>query len=213
MAELALALYALYLMLAFGLRTWLQWRSTGSTGFHGVGGRPGSAEWLAGVGFVVALVLGASAPVLALLDLVEPLDALDRSGLHVAGVLLALVGIALTLYAQIAMGTSWRIGVDESERTELVTDGPFALVRNPIFSAMIPTALGLTLMVPSVVALIGFAALVVALELQVRVVEEPYLIRAQGASYEHYASRTGRFVPGLGRLSERESNGTNVMGS
>ncbi len=213
MAELALALYALYLMLAFGLRTWLQWRSTGSTGFHGVGGRPGSAEWLAGVGFVVALVLGASAPVLALLDLVEPLDALDRSGLHVAGVLLALVGIALTLYAQIAMGTSWRIGVDESERTELVTDGPFALVRNPIFSAMIPTALGLTLMVPSVVALIGFAALVVALELQVRVVEEPYLIRAQGASYEHYASRTGRFVPGLGRLSERESNGTKVMGS
>lgn len=213
MAELALALYALYLMLAFGLRTWLQWRSTGSTGFHGVGGRPGSAEWLAGVGFVVALVLGASAPVLALLDLVEPLDALDRSGLHVAGVLLALVGIALTLYAQIAMGTSWRIGVDEGERTELVTDGPFALVRNPIFSAMIPTALGLTLMVPSVVALIGFAALVVALELQVRVVEEPYLIRAQGASYEHYASRTGRFVPGLGRLSERESNGTKVMGS
>ena len=213
MAELALALYALYLMLAFGLRTWLQWRSTGSTGFHGVGGRPGSAEWLAGVGFVVALVLGASAPVLALLDLVEPLDALDRSGLHVAGVLLALVGIALTLYAQIAMGTSWRIGVDEGERTELVTDGPFALVRNPIFSAMIPTALGLTLMVPSVVALIGFAALVVALELQVRVVEEPYLIRAQGASYEQYASGTGRFVPGLGRLSERESNGTKVMGS
>jgi len=203
MAELALILYIIYLALAFGLRTWLQWRSTGSTGFHGVGGRPGSAEWLAGVGFVVALVLGASAPVLALLDAVEPIDALNESGVHIVGVVLALAGIALTLYAQIAMGNSWRIGVDESERTELVTEGPFALVRNPIFSAMIPTALGLTLMVPSIVALVGFVALVIALELQVRVVEEPYLQRAQGETYKQYASRTGRFVPGIGRLDNQ----------
>ena len=200
MAELTLVLYVLYLALAFGLRTFLQWRSTGATGFHGVGGRPGSAEWLAGVGFVVALVLGASAPILALLDAVEPIEALNESAVNVLGLILSLTGIALTLYAQIAMGDSWRIGVDESERTELVTKGPFAFVRNPIFSAMIPTALGLTLMVPSVVALVGFGALVVALELQVRVVEEPYLLRAQGQPYADYASRTGRFVPGIGTL-------------
>lgn len=205
MAELALAFYVLYLALAFGLRTWLQWRSTGSTGFHGVGGEPGSAEWLAGVGFVVALVLGASAPALALLDVVEPIDALNQSGVHIAGVVLALAGIVLTLYAQIAMGNSWRVGVDESERTELVTEGPFALVRNPIFSAMIPTALGLTLMVPSVVALVGFVALVVALELQVRVVEEPYLLRAQGETYRAYAERTGRFIPGVGTFHSQEA--------
>lgn len=57
-------------------------------------------------------------------------------------------------------------------------------------------------MVPSVVALVGLAALVVALELQVRVVEEPYLQRAQGSGYADYASRVGRFVPGVGRLAE-----------
>lgn len=66
MAELALILYVVYLALAFGLRTVIQLRRTGSTGFHGIGGKPGSAEWLAGVGFVLALVFGASAPVLAL---------------------------------------------------------------------------------------------------------------------------------------------------
>jgi protein-S-isoprenylcysteine O-methyltransferase Ste14 len=110
------------------------------------------------------------------------------------------VGILLTFYAQVAMGRSWRIGVDPDERTELVTAGPFALVRNPIFSAMIPTALGLALIVPSVVALAGLAALIVALELQVRVVEEPHLIRTHGEAYREYAARTGRFVPGVGRL-------------
>lgn len=198
----ALGIYAFYLALAFGVRTLIQWRRTGSTGFHGVGGTPGSTEWLAGVGFALALILGASAPVLALLDVVEPIAALDDTRLHVLGLWLALAGIGLTFYAQVAMGTSWRIGVDESERTELVTTGPFALVRNPIFAAMIPTGLGLALLVPSEVALVGFAALVVALELQVRVVEEPYLLRVHGRRYAEYARRTGRFVPGIGRLRQ-----------
>jgi len=182
------------------LRTVIQLRRTGSTGFHGIGGKPGSAEWLAGVGFVLALVFGASAPVLALLDVVEPIEALDSTGVHIVGIVLSVAGVALTLYAQIAMGDSWRIGVDENERPDLVTSGPFALVRNPIFSAMIPTALGLTMMVPSLVALVGFVALIIALELQVRVVEEPYLKRTQGSAYRRYADRTGRFMPGVGRL-------------
>lgn len=200
MATLALALYAVYLALAFGLRSLIQLRRTGSAGFHGLGGRPGSAEWLAGVGFTLALLVGAAAPVLALLGLVEPVAALDVTAVHAAGLLLAVAGIAATFYAQVAMGASWRIGVDEGERTELVTAGPFALVRNPIFAAMLPTGLGLTLLVPSWVAFVGLAGLALALELQVRVVEEPYLLRVHGEAYARYAARVGRFVPGLGRL-------------
>lgn len=199
-AAVALVLYAVYLVLAFGARTWLQLRRTGSTGFHGVGGRPGSAEWLAGVGFVVALVVGAAAPVLALLGVVEPIDALDTAPVHAAGIVLAAAGIAATLYAQVAMGTSWRIGVDPAERTALVTTGPFAVVRNPIFAAMLPTALGLVLLVPSWIAIAGLLGLWLALELQVRVVEEPYLRRAHEPAYADYAARVGRFVPGIGRL-------------
>ncbi len=200
MATLALVLYAAYLVLAFGLRSLIQLRRTGSTGFHGLGGRPGSAEWLAGVGFTLALVVGAAAPVLALLDVVEPIAALDTTPVHVAGLVLAVGGIGLTFYAQVAMGASWRIGVDPGERTALVTSGPFALVRNPIFAAMLPTGLGLTMLVPSWVAIAGFAGLLVALELQVRVVEEPYLLQVHGDSYAGYAARVGRFLPGIGRL-------------
>jgi len=47
-ATLCLALYGAYLALAFGLRTAIQLRRTGSTGFHGLGGRPGSAATGAG---------------------------------------------------------------------------------------------------------------------------------------------------------------------
>lgn len=198
MPELALGLYVAYLVLAFGLRTAIQLRRTSSTGFHGVGGRPGSPEWLAGVGFALALALGAAAPVLALTDIVEPIEALDADATGAAGAAIAIAGILATFFAQVAMGESWRIGVDHAERTELVTGGPFALVRNPIYSAMLPTALGLVLLVPSWPAIAGFAGLIVALELQVRVVEEPYLLRTHGEAYAAYAARVGRFVPGVG---------------
>jgi protein-S-isoprenylcysteine O-methyltransferase Ste14 len=200
-SSVAIVLYVVLLGLVFGLRSWIQHRRTGSTGFRGISGRPGSAEWLGGVLFVVALVLGLAAPLLDLAGAVGPIDTLDGTVGHAVGIVLAAGGIVLTLYAQVAMGESWRIGVDEHETTELVTDGPFALVRNPIFAAMLPTSFGLVLLVPSFVALAGFAALIAALELQTRAVEEPYLLRVHGDEYARYAERVGRFVPGVGRLS------------
>ena len=200
MAETALACYGVYLVVAVGVRVLLQLRATGSSGIKGVSGSPGSAEWSAGVLFFAAIALSASAPPLALNDVVEPIDALDRDAVHVAGLALFGAGLVATFAAQVAMGASWRIGVDPDERTELVTGGPFALVRNPIFAAMLPAFLGLTLLVPSTVAIAGLAVLFIALELQVRLVEEPYLRRVHGEAFGRYAARTGRFLPGVGRL-------------
>jgi protein-S-isoprenylcysteine O-methyltransferase Ste14 len=200
MAGWALAFYALFLLLAFGLRTLVHLRRTGSSGFSGISGRPGSAEWTGGVLFVVAIVLGAAAPALDLAGVLDPIGALDGELGHAAGGGLFFGGFCATLLAQVAMGDSWRIGVDESDRTELVTGGPFAAVRNPIFSGMIPVAIGLALLVPNVVALLAVVALVAALEIQTRLVEEPYLLRTHGDAYRSYAARAGRFLPLVGRL-------------
>lgn len=198
MATAALVLYAISLVITLGLRVAIQLRLTGSTGIRGIAAGAAPLERVAGVLFVVAMATGAAAPLLALLGVVEPIGSLNGTFGHVAGIALAVAGIGLTFAAQLAMGNSWRVGVDPEERTELVTDGPFELVRNPIYSAMLPTVFGLVLMVPSAVAIAGFATLIVALELQVRLVEEPYLLHVHGGAYAGYAVRVGRFVPGLG---------------
>lgn len=208
LAVLALGIYALYLGVGFGLRTWMQWRRTGDTGWRGISGRFGSPEWWAGVLFTAALVAGVLGPVTALFGL-DPVATLDASLVQLLGIAAAVAGIAATFTTQLAMGTSWRIGVDESERTDLVTAGPFARVRNPIFTAMATTGLGLALLVPNLVALLGFVLLVIALQLQVRVVEEPYLLRAHGQGYAAYAATVGRFLPGLGRLTKEAADPVN----
>jgi protein-S-isoprenylcysteine O-methyltransferase Ste14 len=200
MASLSLVLFLVYLALAFGLRGWLQWRRTGDHGFRFGGFAAAPAERAGGVLFVLALALGLAAPVL---ELTGTLRAFEALRVPVLGALLALAGIAGTLHAQLEMGASWRVGVDPSERTALRTDGPFRWVRNPIFSWMLLTAAGLALLVPNAASLAGLLLLGVAVELQVRLVEEPYLRRTHGAAYADWAARTGRFLPGVGRLGPR----------
>jgi steroid 5-alpha reductase family enzyme len=94
---------------------------------------------------------------------------------------------------------SWRPDVDPTTRTALVTTGPFRLVRNPIFTATAATAAGLALLVPNLVAAAMLVAFLAALQLQVRLVEEPYLRRVHKDVWEQYAARTGRFLPWIGR--------------
>lgn len=200
----ALVLYVVFVALGFGWRSWRQYGRTGSTGFRGISGGPGTPEWLAGAGFVVAMILGLFAPTLQLLGVVSPIGAAEVPVLQSFGTVLALMGIAGTLYAQNDMGESWRIGVDVRETTTLVRGGVFALVRNPIFTAMLVFATGIALMVPNVVALAALTLLVATIEVQVRVVEEPYLLRVHGDSYRSYGEAVGRFLPMLGRLERTE---------
>jgi hypothetical protein len=80
----ALLALVVYLAVGFGLRTWLQVRRTGDTGFRGLSGRPGTPEWWAGILFAVALVAGLLGPVTALFGL-EPADRGRRGRAHRAG--------------------------------------------------------------------------------------------------------------------------------
>ncbi len=200
MAKTSLYLWAAYGVLALVVPVALQLRRTGSTGLKGPGGVPGSVEWIAGGGLLVALGLGVAAPILALNDVVEPIGALDGTGAHAAGIVAYALGLALVVFSQQWMGRSWRVGVDESERTDLVLGGPFKFVRNPIFTGLLVMSVGFTLLVPSVVSLVSTGIMLISLELQTRLVEEPYLTRVHGESYRGWARRVGRFVPGLGRL-------------
>jgi protein-S-isoprenylcysteine O-methyltransferase Ste14 len=116
---------------------------------------------------------------------------------------LAVIGAAGCLGASLMcwkrMGKSWRMGIDPSERTPLVVEGPYAYVRHPIY------ALSQVLMVTSVIVipsplLIGCAVVHVALLQWEARREEAYLRDAHGDAYTDYCSRVGRFLPWRKRI-------------
>ncbi len=197
MPAVALVLFGVFLLLDGGVRIAVQRRRTGESGVR----RPvGVFHWVARLASALGgLAAGVVAPVAELAGL-HPLPALDRPALRVAGAVLAAVSIAAVFACQLAMGASWRTTVDPGERPALVTTGPFRLVRNPIYSGLTAMTAGLALAVPNGISLAGLAAMVIGNELQVRRIEEPYLGRIHGVAWQEYAARTGRFLPGLGRL-------------
>lgn len=199
---LALALLLAFTVVGFGWRTAVQLRRHGDSGWRFdrtgldrvVGPLLALALLLLGAGPVAALVAGAP-------DRPWGLGALGTSGVAAAaGTLLLVAGSVVTVVAQVQMGASWRIGVQEGERTDLVTGGLFATVRNPIFTGMLAVAVGAALLVPNGPTVLGAALVAVTLEVQVRLVEEPHLRAVHGATYLRWAARAGRFVPRLGRL-------------
>lgn len=196
MAGDALPIVTLGLLTLYGLvvlfgRTALQRVREDDSGWRGISGRPGSIAWWAGVSLAISVVGLGLAPAFA------PAEATVAPWRLIVGGLAFGLGFAVTVHAQLAMGRSWRIGVQAGERTELRTDGPFGWCRNPVFSGMLATTAGLALWVPWLLA--PWALMLLSLELQVRVVEEPHLRTTHGETYRDYARRTGRFVPGLGR--------------
>lgn len=189
----AIVLELAFAVFAIGWRSWVHWRQTGDSPFRG-GSGIGGVPAVLGLGAVLLL-----APVL---DLTGALPRLVHAPVvTAAGVVVAALGIVATVWAQFAMGASWRIGVDERERTALVTAGPFRWVRNPIYTSMLLFSLGIALVVPNLASLVSFAIVVAMLEYHVRSVEEPYLDDAHGAEYRRYAAQAGRFLPGVGRLA------------
>ncbi len=108
----------------------------------------------------LALVVAVVGPLLQLSGVITPLPVLQADWIQIAGIALAVLGIVLTVWAQLDMGDSWRVGVDESEMTPLVHSGMFGRVRNPIYTAMLTFDLGIALLTPNFVT---FAGLTLAL--------------------------------------------------
>jgi protein-S-isoprenylcysteine O-methyltransferase Ste14 len=190
-----MGIVALVLLVAFGVvcllvPSVLHVRSTGRSPFL-TGGAHGPLAIVAfGAPFGVAIGL----------DLSGTGRLVDGALPATIGIVLGVAGVLGTAWCQRAMGASWRVGIDPEERTALVTTGPYASVRNPIYTAMFAFALGLTLVVPNAASLLGLVGVVVVIDLVVRRVEEPYLESVHGTDFRAWAGRTGRFLPGLGRI-------------
>jgi protein-S-isoprenylcysteine O-methyltransferase Ste14 len=88
---------------------------------------------------------------------VRPLvDGALYDALQVTGAILIVAGVLLFAAAQLNLGASWRIGIDETSTPGMVSRGLYALSRHPIFlgfltvftgyAAMLPTRLSLMLL-------------------------------------------------------------------
>jgi protein-S-isoprenylcysteine O-methyltransferase Ste14 len=124
-----------------------------------------------------------------------------------AAAVAAVVGLLATFVCWKRMGTSWRMGIDPDERTQLVCSGPYAYVRHPIYGLSTVLMVCTVLAVPNVVMFVAGALHALALQWEARR-EESHLTNVHGDEYRQYARCTGRFFPiSLRGYRGRESSG------
>ncbi len=81
----------------------------------------------------------------------SPILFLENRNLIYIGLIIIHLALIWIFIAQVQMSKSWRIGIDEKHKTELVTKGIFSISRNPIFLGMILTVFGLFLIIPNAI--------------------------------------------------------------
>jgi protein-S-isoprenylcysteine O-methyltransferase Ste14 len=150
--------------------------------------RDALAAFGTGVVFVIAVLAG-----------LERVGLAEQAWQRSAGIVLGFGGAVAMFAAQRNMGDSWRIGIDPTARTALVTNGWYSVCRNPIYASIYAGYLGFALLVPNVVTWTIAVLLLLGLRSQI-LREERWLAENHGDAWRAYAARTGRFVPFVGRL-------------
>ena len=114
----------------------------------------------------------------------------------VLGLLLVVVGYACTLWCYAAMGNTWRIGINRKEKNSLITQGPYRLVRHPIYLFQVVMLAGVALLLPTALSAVILLVHLVCVLIKSND-EEVYLRSVHGQVYHDYLSRTGRLLPKL----------------
>jgi protein-S-isoprenylcysteine O-methyltransferase Ste14 len=112
----------------------------------------------------------------------------------VAGVTLAVAGVGLAIWSRQVLGANWSGAVQVVEGQHLVRRGPYAVVRNPIYSGMALGVLGTALVRGTLGSLLGFVVAVAALWLKGRM-EERFLLEEFGDEYAAYRREVKSWIP------------------
>lgn len=104
-------------------------------------------------------------------------------------------GLALSWWARIHLGALWAAGIVRREGHRIVDSGPYALVRHPIYTAIITGAIGLAAVKATPLSLVGAMLLALGFGLKAKV-EERFLGAELGeADYAAYRARVPMLVP------------------
>ena len=114
--------------------------------------------------------------------------------LQLSGVALMILGLILVRVAQIQLKSSYRIGIDRSDKTtELITNGVYSWSRNPITLGLFIITIGVFFIIPNAITftIVNLTFLVISIR---SMIEEKHLENLHGEKYLNYKSKVRRWL-------------------
>ena len=115
-----------------------------------------------------------------------------------AGVATIWLGMALRQSAHVTLGRFHRGDVTIHAEHELVSEGPYAYIRHPLYAASIAVFTGIGLALGTPTSLAAAATLpTAALIYRIKIEEEALIASSLGTAYASYAEGKPRLLPGI----------------
>lgn len=150
------------------------------------------------VGFVkfVEITMKISAVLVFIVGLVSIFIGTSYSSIpfRIMGAAVSVVGTVVFIISVLTMRDSWRAGVPENDRTELVTSGIYQISRNPAFLGFDLLYIGVLMMFFNWVLCGASAFAIIMYHLQIVNVEEDYLLVTFGDDYLEYKKKVCRYI-------------------
>ena len=115
------------------------------------------------------------------------------AGVRLTGFCVGMLGDTIFLLSVLCMKDSWRAGIPDKDKTELVTTGIYRFSRNPAFLGFDLMYVGVLLLYGNLLTLSFSVFAIVMLHLQI-LQEERYLVNTFGAQYQEYCRHVFRYL-------------------
>jgi protein-S-isoprenylcysteine O-methyltransferase Ste14 len=110
------------------------------------------------------------------------------------GLFLVLIGVSFAIWARLQLGGNWSAAVTVKQGHTLIRQGPYTVVRHPIYSGLLLSLLGVAVIVGEVRGLLGVGVFFLALWIKSSM-EERFMLEEFGAEYRNYQQRVKALVP------------------
>lgn len=114
--------------------------------------------------------------------------------IRTAGTVITGLGVLSFILSVLHMKDNWRAGVQKDAKTELVTDGIYAISRNPAFLGFDLMYIGILMTFFNPILCLATAIALILFHLQIVNVEEDFLLEAFGQEYLDYRKHVGRYL-------------------
>ena len=110
------------------------------------------------------------------------------------GLVVTAIGVVFAILARLWIGKNWSGTITIKEQHELIQNGPYRLVRHPIYTGLLLAYLGTAIVHGELRGFIGFFLLLLGFGLKLRM-EESFMVQQFGDTYINYKSRVKALVP------------------
>jgi protein-S-isoprenylcysteine O-methyltransferase Ste14 len=112
------------------------------------------------------------------------------------GLGITILGLGFAVWARFVIGRNWGGLITVQQDHKLMRNGPYGIVRHPIYSGFMLATLGTAIIVGQIGGLISVALIVISWGYKARL-EETLMVEQFGAEYEDYRRHVKALIPGV----------------